>query len=155
MPKSAYLYTYFTHFCVDGYECDILLFTIHRSIHVIMSMKLEGTKKKALTKLFAAYKYVSLIIVPYYSLTLFFLLRFSLSLSSILALERSVKRKEAKLVKMGIYSLITGRRGPSGFGSATTAEEVTQGIDATRLTAIITGSYIYVYTHLHIYVYMP
>ncbi|KAH0887645.1 hypothetical protein HID58_050074 [Brassica napus] len=40
---------------------------------------------------------------------------------------------------MGLYSLITGRRGPSGFGSATTAEEVTQGIDATHLTAIITG----------------
>ncbi|XP_019097557.1 PREDICTED: short-chain dehydrogenase TIC 32, chloroplastic isoform X3 [Camelina sativa] len=40
---------------------------------------------------------------------------------------------------MGLYSLITGRRGPSGFGSASTAEEVTQGIDATHLTAIITG----------------
>ncbi|CAB85991.1 putative protein [Arabidopsis thaliana] len=40
---------------------------------------------------------------------------------------------------MGLYSLITGRRGPSGFGSASTAEEVTQGIDATNLTAIITG----------------
>ncbi|KAF3537317.1 hypothetical protein F2Q69_00018284 [Brassica cretica] len=40
---------------------------------------------------------------------------------------------------MGIYSLITGRRGPSGFGSASTAEEVTKGIDATHLTAIITG----------------
>ncbi|KAF2596112.1 hypothetical protein F2Q68_00007007 [Brassica cretica] len=39
---------------------------------------------------------------------------------------------------MGIYSLITGRRGPSGFGSASTAEEVTKGIDATHLTAIIT-----------------
>ena len=45
---------------------------------------------------------------------------------------------------MGIYSLITGRRGPSGFGSASTAEEVTQGIDATHLTAIITGTYIYI-----------
>ncbi|CAH2074445.1 unnamed protein product [Thlaspi arvense] len=40
---------------------------------------------------------------------------------------------------MGLYSLITGKRGPSGFGSASTAEEVTQGIDATHLTAIITG----------------
>ncbi|XP_018512562.1 short-chain dehydrogenase TIC 32 B, chloroplastic isoform X1 [Brassica rapa] len=40
---------------------------------------------------------------------------------------------------MGLYSLITGRRGPSGFGSATSAEEVTQRIDATHLTAIITG----------------
>ncbi|PHT36346.1 Short-chain dehydrogenase TIC 32, chloroplastic [Capsicum baccatum] len=35
--------------------------------------------------------------------------------------------------------LITGRRGASGFGSASTAEEVTQGIDATPFTAIITG----------------
>ncbi|XP_010558313.1 PREDICTED: short-chain dehydrogenase TIC 32, chloroplastic [Tarenaya hassleriana] len=40
---------------------------------------------------------------------------------------------------MGIYSLVTGRRGASGFGSASTAEEVTQGIDASHLTAIITG----------------
>jgi NAD(P)-dependent dehydrogenase (short-subunit alcohol dehydrogenase family) len=46
---------------------------------------------------------------------------------------------EVNLLKMGLYSLITGRRGPSGFGSASTAEEVTQGIDATNLTAIITG----------------
>lgn len=56
---------------------------------------------------------------------------------------------------MGLYSLITGRRGPSGFGSATSAEEVTQGIDATHLTAIITGSYIYVHTYtdklIHMY----
>ncbi|KAM3340258.1 short-chain dehydrogenase TIC 32 B, chloroplastic [Capsicum galapagoense] len=35
--------------------------------------------------------------------------------------------------------LITGRRGASGFGSASTAEEVTQGIDATPFTVIITG----------------
>ncbi|XP_059296609.1 short-chain dehydrogenase TIC 32 B, chloroplastic-like [Lycium ferocissimum] len=35
--------------------------------------------------------------------------------------------------------LITGRRGPSGFGSASTAEEVTQGIDASALTVIVTG----------------
>ncbi|XP_038695499.1 short-chain dehydrogenase TIC 32 B, chloroplastic-like isoform X2 [Tripterygium wilfordii] len=40
---------------------------------------------------------------------------------------------------MNIISLITGRAGPSGFGSASTAEQVTQGIDATNLTAIITG----------------
>ncbi|XP_013625743.1 short-chain dehydrogenase TIC 32 B, chloroplastic-like isoform X2 [Brassica napus] len=90
-------------------------------------------------KLFATYKYASLI-VPYYSLTPLFLLSFSLSLSSILVPERQIsENKEAKLLKMGLYSLITGRRGPSGFGSATTAEEVTQGIDATHLTAIITG----------------
>ena len=54
---------------------------------------------------------------------------------------------------MGLYSLITGRRGPSGFGSATSAEEVTQGIDATHLTAIITGSYIYVHTYTDVYIY--
>lgn len=40
---------------------------------------------------------------------------------------------------MGIISLITGWPGPSGFGSATTAEQVTAGIDATDLTVIITG----------------
>ncbi|KAL6503170.1 Short-chain dehydrogenase TIC 32 B, chloroplastic [Orobanche hederae] len=38
-----------------------------------------------------------------------------------------------------MFRLITGIPGPSGFGSASTAEEVTQGIDATNLTAIITG----------------
>ncbi|KAJ3675215.1 hypothetical protein LUZ60_004257 [Juncus effusus] len=31
------------------------------------------------------------------------------------------------------------KEGPSGFGSASTAEEVTQGIDASNLTAIVTG----------------
>ncbi|KAH6798126.1 Rossmann-fold superfamily protein [Perilla frutescens var. hirtella] len=35
--------------------------------------------------------------------------------------------------------MITGIPGPSGFGSASTAEQVTEGIDATNLTAIITG----------------
>ncbi|XP_059667799.1 short-chain dehydrogenase TIC 32 B, chloroplastic-like [Cornus florida] len=40
---------------------------------------------------------------------------------------------------MGIFSLLTGIAGPSGFGSASTAEQVTDGIDATNLTAIITG----------------
>ncbi|XP_019426534.1 PREDICTED: short-chain dehydrogenase TIC 32, chloroplastic-like [Lupinus angustifolius] len=39
----------------------------------------------------------------------------------------------------GILSLVTGKAGPSGFGSASTAEHVTDGIDATNLTAIITG----------------
>lgn len=42
---------------------------------------------------------------------------------------------------MGIISLITGRPGSSGFGSASTAEQVTDGIDATNLTAIITGQF--------------
>ncbi|KAK7279453.1 hypothetical protein RJT34_24506 [Clitoria ternatea] len=40
---------------------------------------------------------------------------------------------------VGIFSLVTGRPGPSGFGSASTAEQVTQGIVASHLTAIITG----------------
>ncbi|KAJ0476528.1 putative very-long-chain 3-oxoacyl-CoA reductase [Helianthus annuus] len=40
---------------------------------------------------------------------------------------------------MGIISLITGWPGPSGFGSATTAEQVTEGIDASHLTVVITG----------------
>ncbi|XP_057438439.1 short-chain dehydrogenase TIC 32 B, chloroplastic-like [Lotus japonicus] len=40
---------------------------------------------------------------------------------------------------VGVFSLVTGRHGPSGFGSASTAEQVTEGIDASNLTAIITG----------------
>lgn len=40
---------------------------------------------------------------------------------------------------MGIIRLITGWPGPSGFGSATTAEQVTAGIDASNLTVVITG----------------
>ncbi|GFP98363.1 short-chain dehydrogenase tic 32 chloroplastic [Phtheirospermum japonicum] len=38
-----------------------------------------------------------------------------------------------------MFRLMTGKAGRSGFGSASTAEQVTQGIDATNLTAIITG----------------
>ncbi|KAF9689329.1 hypothetical protein SADUNF_Sadunf01G0081000 [Salix dunnii] len=33
-----------------------------------------------------------------------------------------------------------GRKGPSGFSASSTAEEVTQGIDGTGLTAIVTGA---------------
>ncbi|KAL8228616.1 hypothetical protein R6Q59_001411 [Mikania micrantha] len=40
---------------------------------------------------------------------------------------------------MGILSLITGWPGPSGFGSASTAEQVSDSIDASDLTVIITG----------------
>ena len=40
---------------------------------------------------------------------------------------------------MGIISEITGRPGPTGFGSASTAEQVTEGVDASNLTAIVTG----------------
>ncbi|XP_009624274.1 short-chain dehydrogenase TIC 32 B, chloroplastic-like isoform X1 [Nicotiana tomentosiformis] len=38
-----------------------------------------------------------------------------------------------------MFRLITGRPGPSGFGSASTAEQVTNGIDGSNLTAIVTG----------------
>lgn len=40
---------------------------------------------------------------------------------------------------VGFFSLLTGLPGPSGFGSASTAEQVTDNIDATHLTAIVTG----------------
>ncbi|CAL9777273.1 unnamed protein product [Musa acuminata subsp. burmannicoides] len=40
---------------------------------------------------------------------------------------------------MGLFRLVTGLPGPSGFGSASTAEQVTDGIDASHLTVIITG----------------
>ncbi|KAJ0729110.1 putative very-long-chain 3-oxoacyl-CoA reductase [Helianthus annuus] len=40
---------------------------------------------------------------------------------------------------MGILSLISGWPGPSGFGSASTAEQVSESIDASALTVIITG----------------
>lgn len=40
---------------------------------------------------------------------------------------------------MELITTLTGKRGRSGFGSASTAEQVTAGIDATNLTAIVTG----------------
>ncbi|CAF1716769.1 hypothetical protein HID58_084840 [Brassica napus] len=40
---------------------------------------------------------------------------------------------------MGIYGMVTGKAGKSGFGSASTAEDVTQSIDANHLTVIVTG----------------
>ncbi|XP_078178033.1 short-chain dehydrogenase TIC 32 B, chloroplastic-like [Carex rostrata] len=40
---------------------------------------------------------------------------------------------------MGVFSLVTGWPGPSGFGSASTSHQVTEGIDASKLTAIVTG----------------
>ncbi|KAJ7546606.1 hypothetical protein O6H91_08G046500 [Diphasiastrum complanatum] len=40
---------------------------------------------------------------------------------------------------MGFISTITGRAGPSGFGSSSTAEQVTMGLDASHITALITG----------------
>ncbi|EEC69960.1 hypothetical protein OsI_00419 [Oryza sativa Indica Group] len=39
---------------------------------------------------------------------------------------------------MGILSLITGKAGASGFGSGSTAEQLTAGVDATGLTVIVT-----------------
>ncbi|XP_057511984.1 short-chain dehydrogenase TIC 32 B, chloroplastic-like [Actinidia eriantha] len=43
------------------------------------------------------------------------------------------------MVKVGIFTLVTGIAGPSGYGSASTAEQVTEGVDASKITAIITG----------------
>ncbi|XP_074581553.1 short-chain dehydrogenase TIC 32 B, chloroplastic-like [Curcuma longa] len=40
---------------------------------------------------------------------------------------------------MGLLRLATGIRGPSGFGSGSTSEQVTEGVDASRLTALVTG----------------
>ncbi|KMZ56616.1 Retinol dehydrogenase [Zostera marina] len=40
---------------------------------------------------------------------------------------------------VGIFTLVTGLRGSSGFGSASTAEEVTKAVDASNITAIVTG----------------
>lgn len=48
---------------------------------------------------------------------------------------------------MDIFSLVTGMKGASGFGSSTTAEDVTQGIDATNITAIITGFLMRIFVH--------
>uniref|UniRef100_M8BWN7 WW domain-containing oxidoreductase n=1 Tax=Aegilops tauschii TaxID=37682 RepID=M8BWN7_AEGTA len=41
---------------------------------------------------------------------------------------------------MGIWGWPWGRRGLSGFGSASTAEDIAAGIDASHLTAIVTGA---------------
>jgi hypothetical protein len=41
---------------------------------------------------------------------------------------------------MGILSLITGKAGASGFGSASTAEQVTAGVDASAITVVVTGN---------------
>ena len=49
---------------------------------------------------------------------------------------------------------ILGRKGPSGFSACSTAEQVTQGIDATGLTAIVTGLYLSLsLSHVHIFSY--
>ncbi|KAM3311630.1 hypothetical protein ACQJBY_031953 [Aegilops geniculata] len=41
---------------------------------------------------------------------------------------------------MGIWGWPWGRRGLSGYGSASTAEDIAAGIDASHLTAIVTGA---------------
>ncbi|XP_062183241.1 short-chain dehydrogenase TIC 32, chloroplastic-like [Phragmites australis] len=41
---------------------------------------------------------------------------------------------------MGLWGWPWGRPGLSGFGAASTAEEVTAGVDASHLTAIVTGA---------------
>ncbi|OEL20156.1 Short-chain dehydrogenase TIC 32, chloroplastic [Dichanthelium oligosanthes] len=48
--------------------------------------------------------------------------------------------EEAVSSAMGLLGWPWGRRGPSGFGARSTAEEVTAGVDATNLTAIVTGA---------------
>jgi NAD(P)-dependent dehydrogenase (short-subunit alcohol dehydrogenase family) len=40
---------------------------------------------------------------------------------------------------MSLYGMLKGRRGPSGFGYASTAEEVTEGLDLHGKTILITG----------------
>jgi hypothetical protein len=40
---------------------------------------------------------------------------------------------------MSLLALIKGRRGESGFGFASTAEEVTEGLDLTGKRVLITG----------------
>ncbi|OEL29964.1 Short-chain dehydrogenase TIC 32, chloroplastic [Dichanthelium oligosanthes] len=45
-------------------------------------------------------------------------------------------------------SWLLGRRGPSGFSWSSTADQVTEGISAAGLTAIVTGPYYYAQTSL-------
>jgi len=53
--------------------------------------------------------------------------------------------RESASAVMGLWSWPWGRQGPSGFGSASTAEEVTAGVDATNLTAIVTGLHLFLF----------
>ncbi|KAG5617029.1 hypothetical protein H5410_016853, partial [Solanum commersonii] len=46
------------------------------------------------------------------------------------------KQKQIHKTKMWLFK----RKGPSGFSSSSTAEEVTHGIDGSGLTAIVTGA---------------
>ena len=45
------------------------------------------------------------------------------------------EREREREIEMWLFN----RKGPSGFSASTTAEEVTEGIDGTGLTAIVTG----------------
>lgn len=47
-----------------------------------------------------------------------------------------------------------GKKGPSGFSSSSTAEEVTEGIDGSGLTAIVTGMFFLSLSVLH-HLYAP
>lgn len=51
----------------------------------------------------------------------------------------SMKQLKEKIVAVVSRMWIFGWKGPSGFSARSTAEEVTQGIDGTGLTAIVTG----------------
>ncbi|KMZ59235.1 hypothetical protein ZOSMA_6G01690 [Zostera marina] len=42
---------------------------------------------------------------------------------------------------VGIFTLVTGLRGPSGFGLTSTAEEVKKAVNVSNITAIITGMF--------------
>jgi len=45
-----------------------------------------------------------------------------------------------KIARMSLVSFVLGRRGESGFGYASTAEEVTAGLDLTGKTVLVTGA---------------
>lgn len=42
----------------------------------------------------------------------------------------------------GLWTYLTGSAGPSGFGSRSTAEDVTAGIDLSSKTIIISGDFL-------------
>jgi hypothetical protein len=56
--------------------------------------------------------------------------------------EREREREREPRAKM-MTSWLLGRRGASGFSWSSTADQVTQGISAAGLTAIVTGPYLF------------
>ncbi|KAG6476747.1 hypothetical protein ZIOFF_065994 [Zingiber officinale] len=68
--------------------------------------------------------------------------RISLILS-LISLFCCFAEREAK----GYWREATGIKGPSGFGSGNTAEQVTEGIDASRLTVIVTSTFLFISSH--------